>query len=88
MRGSSGPASASAARSDRDVERVRERAPEAADDLVLAQAERGGERRAGVLDQPVGVEHPDQVGRVVDERGDARGGAGLGLGLGDLRVGG
>ena len=69
------------------VERVRERAPQAADDLVLAQAERGRERRAGVLDQPVGVEHPDHVGRVVDQRGDARGRAGLGLGFGDLRVG-
>ena len=65
-----------------------EGAPEAADDLVLAHAERGGERRAGVLDQAVAVEHPDHVGRVVDERGDARRGARLGLGLGDLRVGG
>ena len=71
-----------------DVERVRERAPQAADHLVLAQPERGAEGRAGVLDQPVAVEHPDQVGGVVDERGDARGLARLGLGLGDLRVGG
>ena len=35
---------------------------------------------------PWRVEHPDHVGRVVDDRADARGLARLGLGLGDLRV--
>ena len=86
VRGSSGVGLAERGAQVGDVERVRERAPQAADHLVLAQPERGAEGRAGVLDQPVAVEHPDQVGGVVDERGDARGLARLGLGLGDLRV--
>ena len=88
VRGSSGPAAASAARrlgTSSGCVSARHRRPITSSWRSPSAALK---RRAGVLDQPVAVEHPHEVGGVVDERGDAGRLARLGLGLGDLRVGG
>ena len=73
MRGSSGPASASAARSIGHVVgcvSARHRRPITSSWRSPSAAR---DRRAGVLDQPVAVEHPHEVGRVVDDGRDPRG---------------
>jgi hypothetical protein len=62
---------------------VHDRAPQAADQLVGPLHERAGDRRADVLDVAAAVEEQDEVGRIVDQRRDPRGRAGLRLGGAD-----